>query len=93
MDFLGFSLPFSDFSSACADPWGKKIFSPPRARDRARGRAPLGRAERLAAVTLLGSTIYIVLNESIANWQAVWFAAMLVVLAVTLFRLRDVQSI
>jgi hypothetical protein len=57
-----------------------------------RGRAPLGRAERLAAVTLLGSAIYIVLNESVANWQAVWFTAMLAVLAVTLFRLRDVQS-
>jgi exo-beta-1,3-glucanase (GH17 family) len=58
----------------------------------ARGRASLGRAERLAAVTLLGSAIYIVLNESVANWQAVWFAATLAVLAVTLFRLRDVQS-
>ena len=57
-----------------------------------RGRAPLGRAERIAAVTLLGSAVYIVLNESVANWQAVWFAAMLAVLAVTLFRLRDVQS-
>jgi exo-beta-1,3-glucanase (GH17 family) len=57
-----------------------------------RGRAPLGRAERLAAVTLLGSAVYIVLNESVANWQAVWFAAMLAVLAVTLFRLRDAQS-
>jgi exo-beta-1,3-glucanase (GH17 family) len=57
-----------------------------------RGRSPLGRAERLAAATLLGSAVYIVLNESIANWQAVWFTAMLAVLAVTLFRLRDVQS-
>jgi exo-beta-1,3-glucanase (GH17 family) len=57
-----------------------------------RGRSALGRAERLAAVTVLGSAVYIVLNESVANWQAVWFAAMLAVLAVTLFRLRDVQS-
>jgi exo-beta-1,3-glucanase (GH17 family) len=57
-----------------------------------RGRAPLGRAERLAAVTLLGSAVYIVLNESVANWQAVWFAGMLAVLAVTLLRLRDAQS-
>jgi glucan 1,3-beta-glucosidase len=57
-----------------------------------RGRAPLGRAERVAAVTLLGSAVYIVLNESVANWQAVWFAAMLAVLAVTLFRLRDARS-
>jgi exo-beta-1,3-glucanase (GH17 family) len=57
-----------------------------------RGVAPLGRAERLAAVTLLGSAVYIALNESVANWQALWFAAMLAVLAVTLFRLRDGQS-
>ncbi len=56
-----------------------------------RGGAPLGRPERVAAVTLLGSAVYIVLNESVANWQAVWFAAMLAVVAVTLFRLRDVQ--
>jgi exo-beta-1,3-glucanase (GH17 family) len=57
-----------------------------------RGRSPLGRAERLAAVTLLGSAVYVVLNESVANWQAVWFTTMLAVLAITLFRLRDVQS-
>ena len=52
----------------------------------------LGRAELVSAVTLAGSAVYIVLNESFENWQAVWFAAMLVVLAVTLIRLRDVQS-
>ena len=57
-----------------------------------RGRSRLGQAERLAAVTLLGSAIYIVLNETLANWQAAWFTATLAVLAVTLFRLRDVQS-
>jgi exo-beta-1,3-glucanase (GH17 family) len=57
-----------------------------------RGRSGLGRAELVAAVTLAGSAIYIVLNESLANWQALWFAGMLAVLAVTLFRLRDVQS-
>jgi hypothetical protein len=57
-----------------------------------RGHSRVGRAERLAAVILLGSAVYIVLNESIANWQAVWFTAMLAILAVTLFRLRDVQS-
>jgi exo-beta-1,3-glucanase (GH17 family) len=57
-----------------------------------RGRSGLGRAELVAAVTLAGSAIYIVLNESFANWQALWFAGMLAVLAVTLIRLRDVQS-
>jgi hypothetical protein len=57
-----------------------------------RGRSRLGRAELVSAATLAASAVYIVLNESLENWQALWFAAMLVVLAVTLFRSRDVQS-
>jgi len=57
-----------------------------------RGTGARGRAETVAAVTLAGSAVYIVLNETLANWQAVWFAAVLVVLAVTLDRLRDAQS-
>jgi uncharacterized membrane protein YcaP (DUF421 family) len=52
----------------------------------------LGRAELVSAVTLAGSAVYIVLNESFQNWQALWFAAVLAVLAVTLIRLRDGQS-
>jgi exo-beta-1,3-glucanase (GH17 family) len=57
-----------------------------------RGRSRLGRAELISAVTLAASAAYIVLNEGFENWQALWFAAMLAVLAVTLFRLRDEQS-
>jgi exo-beta-1,3-glucanase (GH17 family) len=57
------------------------------------GRAgPRGRAETIAAVTLAGSAVYIVLNEGFANWQALWFGAVLVVLAVTIDRLRDGRS-
>jgi glucan 1,3-beta-glucosidase len=57
------------------------------------GRAgPRGRAETIAAVTLAGSAVYIVLNEGFANWQALWFGAVLMVLAVTIDRLRDVRS-
>ena len=51
-----------------------------------------GRAETIAAVTLAGSAVYIVLDEGFANWQALWFGAVLVVLAVTLDRLRDAQN-
>jgi glucan 1,3-beta-glucosidase len=51
-----------------------------------------GRAEALAAVTLAGSAVYVVLNEGFANWQALWFGAVLVVLALTLDRQRDEQS-
>ena len=51
-----------------------------------------GRAETIAAVTLAGSAVYIVLNEGFANWQALWFGAVLMVLAVTIDRLRDAQN-
>jgi hypothetical protein len=56
------------------------------------GRAgPRGRAETIAAITLAGSAVYIVLNEGFANWQALWFGAVLMVLAVTIDRLRDAR--
>jgi exo-beta-1,3-glucanase (GH17 family) len=57
-----------------------------------RGTAPPGRSETIAAATLAGSAVYIALNETFANWQALWLAAMLIALAGTLFRLRDGQS-
>jgi exo-beta-1,3-glucanase (GH17 family) len=41
-------------------------------------------AETAAATTLALSAIYIVFNETFANWQALWFAAGLLVLAVSL---------
>jgi hypothetical protein len=51
-----------------------------------------GLAETIAAVTLAGSAVYIVLNEGFANWQALWFGAVLAVLAFTLDRQRDGRS-
>ena len=51
-----------------------------------------GGAETIAAVTLAMSAIYVVLNEGFANWQALWFGAILVVLAFTLYRQRDERS-
>ena len=53
---------------------------------------PRGRAETIAAIALAGSAVYIVLNEGFANWQAVWFAAVLTALAVTIDRLRDARK-
>jgi glucan 1,3-beta-glucosidase len=41
-------------------------------------------AETVAAGTLALSAVYIVFNETVANWQALWFAGGLVVLAATL---------
>ena len=53
-----------------------------------RGRPWPSAAETIAAVTLALSAIYIALNETMANWQAVWLSAVLLVLAATLARLR-----
>jgi exo-beta-1,3-glucanase (GH17 family) len=52
-----------------------------------KGRYP---AAEVAAAALLGlSAIYIVFNETLANWQALWFCAGLIALAVTLVRVPD----
>ena len=49
-------------------------------------------AEKAMAVTLAVSAVYIVGNESFANWQALWFAAALLALALTLVQARDVPG-
>ena len=46
-------------------------------------------AETVAAATLVLAAIYIVLNESFANWQSLWFCAGLIALALTLLQARD----
>jgi exo-beta-1,3-glucanase (GH17 family) len=44
----------------------------------------------VATATVLGlSAIYIVFNETLANWQALWFCAGVAALALTLVRVRD----
>jgi glucan 1,3-beta-glucosidase len=50
---------------------------------------PRAVAETLAAAILAVSACYIALNESFANWQAIWLCAGLVGLAVILVRARD----
>jgi hypothetical protein len=47
-----------------------------------------GRAEMAAAVLLAGSALYIIANEGTANWQALWFGGLLVILALTALRAR-----
>ena len=49
-------------------------------------------AELAAAATLAVSAIYIALNESFVNWQALWIAAILMAFSITLFRVRDAQG-
>jgi len=46
------------------------------------------RAETVAAAVLVPCAIFIVWNETLANWQALWFAATLVALVVSLLRVR-----
>jgi glucan 1,3-beta-glucosidase len=59
--------------------------------DRGASSHPHDPAAEMAAAGVLGvSAIYIVFNESVANWQALWFCAGLVALAVTtLAQARD----
>jgi exo-beta-1,3-glucanase (GH17 family) len=49
-------------------------------------------AETLAAAVLAVSAVYIALNETFANWQAIWLCAGLLGLAFILLRARDVQG-
>jgi len=51
-----------------------------------------GAAELAAAAVLAASVPYIVLNETFANWQALWVAGVLAALAVTLARVRDARG-
>jgi exo-beta-1,3-glucanase (GH17 family) len=55
-------------------------------------RGPRPAAEVATAAVLGLSAVYIVFNETIANWQALWFCAGLIALAVTLVRVRDVPG-
>ena len=56
-----------------------------------RPRLEYGMAERLTAAVFVLSAVYIAFNESFANWQAQWFAGLLLLLAVTLLRLAGVR--
>jgi glucan 1,3-beta-glucosidase len=46
-------------------------------------------AETVMAAVLGLSSVYIVVNETVANWQALWFCAGLLALALTLRLARD----
>jgi len=49
-------------------------------------------AETLGAAVLAVSAVYIAINETVANWQALWLCAGFVGLAVILSRARDAPS-
>ncbi|MGE4371827.1 MAG: glycosyl hydrolase family 17 protein [Xanthobacter sp.] len=50
-----------------------------------------GLAERVAGWGFLVAGIYVPLNETLENWQALWFGALCLVLSFTLWRVRAVQ--
>jgi glucan 1,3-beta-glucosidase len=52
-------------------------------------RAP---AETVAAVVLVACAAFIVVNETFANWQALWHSAALLALALSLVRARAGQD-
>ena len=51
-----------------------------------------GTAEVAGAAVLVASVVYIVPNEGLANWQSVWLCGALVLLAISLVRVRDVPG-
>ena len=51
-----------------------------------------GIGEQTSAALLAGSAIYIFFNEGLLNWQAQWFAALLLLLAAACLRLRVARN-
>jgi len=43
--------------------------------------------ERIIAAIFLGSGLYVIVNETVANWQGLWTGALFVALALTLWRI------
>lgn len=50
-----------------------------------------GVAEMVAAALLTGSAIFVIVNEGIANWQALWFAGLLLALSLPALRPRQAK--
>jgi hypothetical protein len=75
-------IPFAQLSAAAA-PFLLLTLSTPRMA------GSWAVAELIAAAVLAASAVYIAINETFANWQAMWFCAGLIGIAVTLLRARD----
>jgi glucan 1,3-beta-glucosidase len=78
-------FPFAPLTGALAPLLLVSVMSKPAA-----GARPA--AEIAAAAVLGASAVYIVLNEGVTNWQAVWFCATLAMLAIILLRVRVVRG-
>jgi glucan 1,3-beta-glucosidase len=78
-------LPFAPFSAAVVPYLTHSLALRPMKGER-------GMAELTAAGLLVASVVYIVPNEGLANWQALWLCAALVAFAVSLARVRAAPS-
>ena len=58
----------------------------------AQGAGARGAAETVGAGLLALSTIYIAVNETVANWQSLWLCAVFAALAIILVRLRAARD-
>jgi glucan 1,3-beta-glucosidase len=56
------------------------------------GTGERGVAEVTGAVVLGLAVVYVLPNETLANWQSLWVCALFGLLAFTLLRVRDVQG-
>ncbi|MFK8251202.1 glycoside hydrolase family 17 protein [Ancylobacter terrae] len=52
-----------------------------------RGSAGEGNAERIAGTAFIASGLYVVLNETLANWQGLWTGSLMVLFGISLWRL------
>jgi len=78
-------FPFAPLSAVAVAFFSHSLFGPRSAGKR-------GAAEIAGAAVLAASVVYIVPNEGIANWQSLWLCAALILLAISLVRVRDAQS-
>jgi hypothetical protein len=78
-------FPFAPLTAAAA-PFAVLLFAT------ARPAGPRAVAETAAGATLIAAAGYIVINETFANWQSVWFCAAIAVLGLILLRARDAPS-
>lgn len=78
-------FPFAPLTGPAAALLIAAVVSPP-------GLKRQGIAEAISAALLASSAIYISFNETPLNWQAQWFAALLLALAAACLRLRVARS-
>jgi glucan 1,3-beta-glucosidase len=75
-------FPFAPLTAAAVPLLIARLAAP-----RTAGARPV--AEMAVAAVLAASVVYIVPNESLANWQSLWFCATLVGIVIILLRSRD----